>query len=154
MTTTKHLFTSSLLAGACALASSGCGGKAPASSGPGGGGGGGGGGDAALVSPGIHGCQFVVDGYAYGPHRCDVAGGTLDKASGMETFRATLTPTADGLRVDGTMLCGAMATACDRTFTAVLRDDGGTWREAQGRRLTGRPGDRVSSGNGELRRRS
>lgn len=77
---------------------------------------------------GIHGCQFIVGGDAYGPHRCDVGSGGLDKRSGLELFSGKLTPSGDGLRLDGTMACGDLSTSCDRTFTVELRRDGGVWR--------------------------
>lgn len=87
-------------------------------------------GAASPIADGIHGCQFLVGGDAYGPHRCDVAGASLDKRSGMEMFTGTLTPGADGPRLDATMGCGDMSTECGRTFSVELRRDGGTWRGA------------------------
>lgn len=94
-----------------------CGGKAnPAPSG---------GGDtaatAATIPPGIHGCTFTdSEGYTYGPHRCDVAEGKLDKLSGMELFTATTATTADGIVVTGT--------AGDVPFTMTLKREGAGWR--------------------------
>ncbi|MEZ4401435.1 MAG: hypothetical protein R3B06_15525 [Kofleriaceae bacterium] len=81
-----------------------------------------------MPAAGMHGCQFVADGVAYGPHRCDVAPGRLDKLSGMETFAGTLTPAGDGVQLSATLDCGPMATACGQTFTVALRREGDTWR--------------------------
>ncbi len=80
------------------------------------------------ITEGIHGCQFIVGGDAYGPHRCDVTATTIEKRSGMEPFTGTLTPGADGPRLDATMGCGDMSTSCDRTFSVELRRDGAVWR--------------------------
>ena len=101
-----------------------CAGKAPAPATVGNAGGAG----AVPVAAGAHACQFVVDGTPYGPHRCDVSDGALDKVSGMETFNGVLTATGAGLTLEGTMLCGPMATACGQAFSVALTKEGPTWR--------------------------
>lgn len=88
---------------------------------------------AGAPAAGIHGCQFVHEGYTYGPHRCDVIAGEplrLEKLSGMELLSATLQPTADGLVVNATGGCGDMSTACKLPITGTLVRDGDTWRGA------------------------
>lgn len=83
----------------------------------------------ATIADGIHGCQFIVGGDAYGPHRCDVGSGGLEKRSGMELFSGTLTPGVDGPRLDATMSsCGDQSVACERAFSVELRRDGAVWR--------------------------
>ncbi len=82
----------------------------------------------AGLADGIHACQFIVGGDAYGPHRCDVNGGSLDKRSGLEHFTGTLRPGAEGPRLEATMACGDLSSECGRTFTVDLRRDGGVWR--------------------------
>ena len=86
------------------------------------------GGGTATIADGIHGCQFIVGGDAYGPHRCDVTGGAIAKRSGMEHFSGTLSAGDEGPRLEATMACGDLSSACDRTFTVELRRDGGVWR--------------------------
>ena len=86
-------------------------------------------GGGATIADGIHGCQFIVGGDAYGPHRCDVGGGSLEKRSGMELFSGTLTPGADGPRLDARMSsCGDQSVPCERSFSVELRRDGAVWR--------------------------
>lgn len=80
------------------------------------------------IPAGIHGCAFILDGVTYGPHRCDVAAGTLDKLSGMELFAGTLAETPDGVLLTGKGACTEMATACDQTFTVTMKKDGASWR--------------------------
>jgi hypothetical protein len=75
---------------------------------------------AASIPDGIHGCTFTdTDGYTYGPHRCDVAEGTIEKLSGMELFTGTLTPSGDGVLLEG---LGAAP------FTIELKREGAGWR--------------------------
>jgi hypothetical protein len=102
-----------------------CGGKSPP---PAGGGGSTEAPAAAAIPAGIHGCQFVVEGYAYGPHRCDIAGSQFDKLSGMELFSGTLAETADGVVLTAKATCSDMATACDETFTVTMKKEGASWR--------------------------
>ncbi len=89
------------------------------------------GGETDTVPAGIHACQFVLEGNAYGPHRCDVAAGTpikIDKVSGMEPFSGTITKAAAGLELTAAIGCGDMSVACHQAFTVVLIKDGDTWR--------------------------
>lgn len=83
---------------------------------------------AAAIPDGIHGCQFVVDGNPFGPHRCDIAGATLDKRSGMELFSGTLAATADGVVLTATATCTDTTEGCNEPFTVTMKKDGGTWR--------------------------
>jgi hypothetical protein len=106
-----------------------CGGKSNPAPSNSGGGGGDTGAASATIPPGIHGCTFTdSDGYTYGPHRCDVAEGKLDKLSGMELFTATTAASADGVVVTGTAGCEAMNTGCDVPFTITLKREGAGWR--------------------------
>jgi len=88
---------------------------------------------ASVVPAGVHACQFIVDGQAYGPHRCDVTPGAtlkLDKVSGMEQFSATLAESPDGLTLTGEIACTDMTTGCHQAFTAVLKKEADAWRGA------------------------
>jgi hypothetical protein len=83
------------------------------------------------IPVGIHGCHFVVDGTAYGQHRCDVVVGDalhLDKLSGMEVFAGTLEAIDGVLRLSADMACAAGVEECMQPFTADLKRDGGTWK--------------------------
>ncbi len=123
----KHLVTSSALALALAALLASCGGRStgPASVG-----------NAAAatgdvpVTAGIHACQFVVDGEAYGPHRCDVVPGPLtqlDKRSGWE-FTGTLAGVGGAIRLTGETGCSYEPDGCRQAFSVDLRHDGATWR--------------------------
>jgi len=124
----KLFRTCSFLIITAALAS--CGGKSKGTSAVGNSAGGG-----AAASPiplGIHGCHFIIDGDAYGQHRCDVTdeGGTLrvEKKSGMETFSATATPMANGVHLKGDFDCGVLGPDCNHGFEAHLTNQGGSWQ--------------------------
>ncbi|HVV84191.1 MAG TPA: hypothetical protein VHE35_14060 [Kofleriaceae bacterium] len=90
----------------------------------------GGGGGAGVLAVGTHACHFVVNGEAYGEHRCDVVAGApiqLQKLSGMETFNGTLTASGGNLQLAGEMGCGDMVAKCQQAFTVDLKRDGAGW---------------------------
>ncbi len=83
----------------------------------------------AAIPAGIHGCTFTdAEGYTYGPHRCDVGSGKLDKLSGMERFTATTAASGDDVVVTGQAGCGDMNTGCNVPFTVTLKREGAGWR--------------------------
>jgi hypothetical protein len=82
---------------------------------------------ASALPAGIHGCAFTVDGETYGPHRCDIAEGRIDKLSGMELFTGTFTESADTLTVTAKGTCSDMGTNCDGPFTLTLTHAGSSW---------------------------
>ena len=107
-----------LLIGSLLLLLGACGGKATSS----------GSGPApapAVIPEGNHMCRFIIDGQPWNEHRCQVAGGALNKLSGCEQFDASFTARDGAIEVQGQ---GGSDADRGTSFSMTLTREGDAWK--------------------------